>query len=159
MKRLTINLSDDLHAILTEVSKREGYRSPSEAFQSFLRHWALSQQPHQLTGSWANLPGIERDRLDEGLRQLVESGKGKKGSAIYFEKACSCESPSETARVITSWTKKGDSMTVTSRFIPGPSCLQCDTPWWQVDAQDTQGLLGVGDNGSVTAGAGGGALR
>lgn len=85
MARLTINLSPDQEKILGELMRRERYRSPSEVFQSFLRHWAISQQEHALTGPWASLPGIERDKLDEGLRALVESGKGKKGSWL---KAC-----------------------------------------------------------------------
>lgn len=78
--RLTLNIPDDLHAILIEVQRRERYRSPSEVVHSFLRHWAVSQQEHSLTGSWAALPGPERDKIDAGLRSLVESGKGKKGS-------------------------------------------------------------------------------
>ncbi len=78
--RLTLNIPDDLHAILIEIQKRERYRSPSEVVHSFLRHWALSQQEHGLTGPWAALPGPERDKLDAGLRALVEAGKGKKGS-------------------------------------------------------------------------------
>ncbi len=80
MARLTINLSPDQEKILAELMRRERYRSPSEVFQSFLRHWAISQQEHALTGPWASLPGVERDKLDEGLRALVEAGKGKKGS-------------------------------------------------------------------------------
>jgi len=78
--RLTLNIPADLHAILLEVQRRERYRSPSEVVHSFLRHWALSQQEHAMTGPWAALPGPERDKLDAGLRALVESGKGKKGS-------------------------------------------------------------------------------
>lgn len=80
MKRITVNLSEDLSAILEAVMKRERYRSPSEAVASFIRHWALSQQPHALTGPWAHLNGFERDELDRQLWQLVDSGKGKKGS-------------------------------------------------------------------------------
>lgn len=80
MPRLTINLSDDQFRILEEVMRRERYKSPTESFVSFLRHWAVSQQEHAITGPWAWLSGLERDRLDEGLRQLVESGKGQKGS-------------------------------------------------------------------------------
>lgn len=78
--RLTLNIPDDLHAILLEIQRRERYRSPSEVVHSFLRHWALSQQDHALTGEWAALPGPERDKLDAALRSMVESGKGKKGS-------------------------------------------------------------------------------
>lgn len=80
MKRLTINLSDDLHSILEVIMTREHYRSPTEAVASFIRHWALSQQPHALTGSWASLTGFQRDELDRQLWQLVDSGKGQKGS-------------------------------------------------------------------------------
>ena len=80
MARLTINISPDLEKILAEIQRRERYRSPSEVFQSFLRHWAISQQEHSMTGPWASLPGVERDKLDAGLCSLVESGKGKKGS-------------------------------------------------------------------------------
>jgi Arc/MetJ-type ribon-helix-helix transcriptional regulator len=80
MKRITINLSDELAEILKEIQRRERYRSPSEAIQSSIRHWALSQQPHSLTGPWASLPGEERDRIDQELAALVKSGKGQKGS-------------------------------------------------------------------------------
>ena len=63
-----------------EVMRRERYRSHSECYESFLRHWALSQQEHALTGGWASLSPEERTALDADLRQLVESGTGKKGS-------------------------------------------------------------------------------
>lgn len=82
MKRLTINLPDDLAEILTEVQRREGYRSPSECVISFIQHWALSQQPHTLTARWAALPGPERDQLNSELLALVKSGKGQKGSLL-----------------------------------------------------------------------------
>lgn len=80
MARVTINLSDDLHCILNEIQRRERYRSPSEVVVSFLRHWAISQQEHAITGPWAALLPHERDELDKGLCALVQSGKGKKGS-------------------------------------------------------------------------------
>lgn len=78
--RFTINLSDDLLAIERELCRRERYRSHTEAYESFLRHWALSQQDHALTGGWASLSPEDRTALDADLRQLVENGKGKKGS-------------------------------------------------------------------------------
>ena len=80
MPRLTLNISDDLLDILETIKVRERYISVSEVVHSFLRHWAISQQDHALTGGWARLSGPERDRLDAGLRALVVSGKGKKGS-------------------------------------------------------------------------------
>jgi len=78
--RLSICLSDDLLAIEREVCRRERYRSHSECYESFLRHWALSQQDHALTGGWASLSPEERTALDADLRRLVETGNGKKGS-------------------------------------------------------------------------------
>jgi len=78
--RFTVCLSDDLLAIEKEVIRRERYRSHTEAYESFLRHWAISQQEHALTGGWASLPPEERDTIDSDLRKLVESGNGKKGS-------------------------------------------------------------------------------
>lgn len=80
MARLTLNIPDDLLEILAEIQRRERYRSPSEVLLSFIRHWALSQQEHAITGPWAALPGPERDQLDAGLLSLVKSGKEKKGS-------------------------------------------------------------------------------
>lgn len=78
--RFTINLSDDLLAIEREVIRRERYRSHTECYESFLRHWAISQQEHALTGGWASLSTDERSSIDTDLRKLVETGKGKKGS-------------------------------------------------------------------------------
>lgn len=78
--RFTVCLSDDLLAIEREVIRRERYRSHTEAYESFLRHWALSQQEHALTGGWSSLSPEDRTAIDSDLRQLVESGKGKKGS-------------------------------------------------------------------------------
>lgn len=78
--RFTVCLSDDLLAIEREVIRRERYRSHTEAYESFLRHWALSQQEHALTGGWASISPEERTALDADLRRLVETGKGKKGS-------------------------------------------------------------------------------
>jgi hypothetical protein len=78
--RFTINLSDDLLAIEKEIMRRERYRSHTECYESFLRHWALSQQEHAITGGWSGLEPEELDTLDAGLRSLVESGTGQKGS-------------------------------------------------------------------------------
>ena len=78
--RLTINLNDDLLAIEKEIMRRERYRSHTECYESFLRHWALSQQEHAITGGWSGLEPEELDTLDAGLRSLVESGTGKRGS-------------------------------------------------------------------------------
>lgn len=82
MERFTIQLPDDLVPIAKECIRRERYRSMSELFASFLRHWAVSQQAHAMTGEWAAMDGPERDKIDAGLRDLVESGKGIKGSWI-----------------------------------------------------------------------------
>ena len=54
--------------------------APTPSYESFLRHWAISQQEHALTGGWASLPPDGRDVIDSDLRRLVESGTGKKGS-------------------------------------------------------------------------------
>jgi len=78
--RFTINLNDDLLAIEKEIMRRERYRSHTECYESFLRHWALSQQEHAITGGWSGLEPEELDTLDAGLRSLVESGTGKRGS-------------------------------------------------------------------------------
>lgn len=78
--RFTVNLSDDLLAIERELMRRERYRSHTECYESFLRHWALSQQDHALTGGWSSLSPEDRTALDSDLRRLVESGDGKKGS-------------------------------------------------------------------------------
>lgn len=78
--RFTINLNDDLLAIEKEIMRRERYRSHTECYESFLRHWALSQQEHAITGGWSGLEPEELDTLDAGLRSLVESGTGKEGS-------------------------------------------------------------------------------
>lgn len=80
MIRKTINIPDALAEIMAEIKRRERYRSDSELVASFVRHWALSQQEHAITGGIASLPGMERDEIDEGLLALVKSGKGKKGS-------------------------------------------------------------------------------
>ena len=80
VNRFTINLNDDLLAIEKEIMRRERYRSHTECYESFLRHWALSQQEHAITGGWSGLEPEELDTLDAGLRSLVESGTGKKGS-------------------------------------------------------------------------------
>ncbi len=78
--RFTICLSDNLAAIQREIIHRERYRSHSECYASFLRHWALVQQRHVTTGNMASLPATERDALDAELREQVETGRGKKGS-------------------------------------------------------------------------------
>lgn len=78
--RATIQLSDDLLAVAKTCMKRERYRSLSELFASFLRHWSLTQLPHTLTGEWAALPPEERDQIDARLADLVQSGKAEKGS-------------------------------------------------------------------------------
>ena len=82
MERFTIQLPDDLVPIAKECIRRERYRSMSELFASFIRHWAVSQQPHSMTGEWAALDGAERDAIDAKLRAMVESGEGIKGSWI-----------------------------------------------------------------------------
>lgn len=82
MERFTIQLPDDLVPIAKECIRRERYRSMSELFASFIRHWAVSQQPHSMTGEWAALDGAERDEIDAKLRAMVESGEGIKGSWI-----------------------------------------------------------------------------
>lgn len=46
---------------------------------SLLRHWALSQQDHAITGGWSGMAPEDLDKLDAGLRSLVESRSGKKG--------------------------------------------------------------------------------
>lgn len=78
--RTTIQTNDDLQAIAKACMKANGYRSLSELHASFLRHWALSQQPHVLTAEWAGLTPDERDQIDAGLRELVERGEAAKGS-------------------------------------------------------------------------------
>jgi hypothetical protein len=80
VNRFTINLNDDLLAIEQEIMRRERYRSHTECYESFLRHWALSQQDHAITGGWSGMAPEDLDKLDAGLRSLVESGNGKKGS-------------------------------------------------------------------------------
>jgi hypothetical protein len=80
VNRFTINLNDDLLAIEQEIMRRERYRSHTECYESFLRHWALSQQDHAITGGWSGMAPEDLDKLDAGLRSLVESGSGKKGS-------------------------------------------------------------------------------
>lgn len=80
MKRVTANLGEDMAELLSILCEREGYRSPTEAFESFLAHWALSQQPHLLTGKWAAFRGFQRDKLGRELLALVKSNKNKKGS-------------------------------------------------------------------------------
>lgn len=78
--RSTIQISEDLQAIAKRCMKENGYRSQSELYASFIRHWALSQQPHSLTAEWALLDPEERDQIDSGLRHLVETGEGAQGS-------------------------------------------------------------------------------
>jgi hypothetical protein len=78
--RTTIQISAELREVAAEIMRRERYRSMSELMASFLRHWALSQMPHTLTGEWAALPPEDRDAIDERLLQLVRSGAGEKGS-------------------------------------------------------------------------------
>ena len=78
--RTTIQVNEDLQAIAKECMKANGYRSQSELYASFLRHWALVQQPHTLTAEWAALTPEERDTIDAGLRELVEKGESVKGS-------------------------------------------------------------------------------
>ncbi len=78
--RLTIQSNDDLQAIAKECMRANGYRSQSELYASFLRHWALVQQPHALTAEWAGLTPDERDTIDAGLREMVEDGEPVKGS-------------------------------------------------------------------------------
>jgi hypothetical protein len=80
VNRFTINLNDDLLAIEQEIMRRERYRSHTECYESFLRHWALSQQDHAITGGWSGMAPEDLDKLDAGLRSLVESGSGRKGS-------------------------------------------------------------------------------
>lgn len=81
-QRHTICLSADLESIADTICLKERYRSHSECYASFLRHWALSQQDHALTGQWSALSIGERTALDADLRRLVESGKGRKGSFL-----------------------------------------------------------------------------
>lgn len=78
--RFTIQLSDDQLAMAKECMRRERYRSLSEVFASFIRHWALTQQPHTMTGPWAALEPDERDLIDQHLRRLVEENAPQKGS-------------------------------------------------------------------------------
>lgn len=79
-KRLSIQINDDLDSIAKACMKANGYRSQSELYASFLRHWALAQQPHTLTAEWAALDPDERDQIDAGLRELVDKGESAKGS-------------------------------------------------------------------------------
>ncbi len=79
-RRPSINLTEDQAEMLDIIMRREGYRSPTEVFQSMLRHNCLSQQPHTITGKWASLPPFERDELDRNLLAMLKAGKGEKGS-------------------------------------------------------------------------------
>jgi len=73
-RRLTANHS----ARHPEPGKVTGSRTTPR--NSLLRHWALSQQDHAITGGWSGMAPEDLDKLDAGLRSLVESGSGKKGS-------------------------------------------------------------------------------
>ncbi len=80
LEKFTVCICDDLFAIEREIMRRERYRSHAECYASFLRHWALIQQPHKATAKLTALPAGERDALDAQLRRQVETGMGKKGS-------------------------------------------------------------------------------
>lgn len=79
-RRPTLNLSEDQLDMTMILMQRERYRSVTEVFVSFLRHWALSQQPHLMTGAWAALDAFQRDEIDRQLLAMLRAGKGKKGS-------------------------------------------------------------------------------
>jgi hypothetical protein len=80
--RKNLILTDDQLWLAEEFCRRERYRSLSELFVSLLRHQAITQQAHVLTGEWAALSPQERDEIDAGLRQIVEAGTPAKGSAL-----------------------------------------------------------------------------
>ena len=52
----------------------------NSARHPFLRHRTRSQQGHAIAGGWPGMAPGDLDKLDPGLRSLVESGSGKKGS-------------------------------------------------------------------------------
>lgn len=85
MERFTVQLPDDLVPVAKECIRREKLRSMSELFVSFLQHWGVSQQPFSLTSDWPALDGEERDALNAGVRALVESGQGQRGSWLKAE--------------------------------------------------------------------------
>jgi metal-responsive CopG/Arc/MetJ family transcriptional regulator len=79
-KRITITLSDDLHAAANLLRKRRKYRTLSEYFAALARYDGQSQRDHHLTAEWAAMSGHERDRLDAAILRQVETGKGVRGS-------------------------------------------------------------------------------
>lgn len=74
MKRVTVNLSDDLHEAAEILRRRGNYRSMSEMFVALLRWQAQTQRVHGLAAHWATLTGHERDRVDAELSSKVKSG-------------------------------------------------------------------------------------
>lgn len=73
--RLTLPHRDIL-AILLEV---EHYRSPSEAMESFLAHWAVAPQRHRLTAQYAPDKGFDREERGRQLLALLSSGRSAGG--------------------------------------------------------------------------------
>jgi len=64
------------------------YRTDSEMICGFTRYQGISQQPHKLTEDWANMTGYERDQLDAGILELVQTKAATKGSwlkALIYE--------------------------------------------------------------------------
>ena len=80
--RVSVNLTGAYAAILAEMCLREGYRSPAEAFESFLGHWALAAHQHKHTGHWAAARGLLRERRGRELLAILRSGQPLKGSWI-----------------------------------------------------------------------------
>lgn len=76
--RLTLPHRDIL-AILLEV---EQYRSPTEAMESFLAHWAVAPQRHRLTAQYAPDKGFTREERGRQLLALLRSGRSAGGAWI-----------------------------------------------------------------------------
>jgi hypothetical protein len=77
---VTANMTGAYAEILRLMRIREGYRSPAEALESFLAHWALAAHRHKLTGQWAAARGMDRENRGQEMLAQYLSGKPIKGS-------------------------------------------------------------------------------
>lgn len=79
--RIWASISDWLNETAELLMLRERL-SWSEYIASLIRYHALSQKPHALTGQWAKMKGWERDKMDQGLLELVRNGEVVKGNFL-----------------------------------------------------------------------------
>jgi hypothetical protein len=82
---VNLNLAEPYARILEHMSAREGYRSATEALESYLGMWATMPLKHQPSAEWAAARGTLRFRRGLEFLRKFESGERTKGSWLKFK--------------------------------------------------------------------------